>query len=128
MNSPRAAIQTPALYNQSASTRRLILASFWLVIIIAIPLWWSATSIERLSLPSSLVLSEADKQLEFPISINVDASLVGRDSGIVSKLRRLIERHISEQPSRWSGLRVQLNEGPNASGMPELPTGQIVDL
>jgi hypothetical protein len=35
--------------------RRRILASYWLVVLLAIPLWWWATSIERLSLPENSI-------------------------------------------------------------------------
>ena len=49
------------LFFQSTTTRRRIIASYWVVIILAIPIWWRITSIDRLSLPVSRV-SALDKQ------------------------------------------------------------------
>lgn len=43
------------LFFQSSTTRRRIIASYWVVIILAIPIWWRITSIDRLSLPESRV-------------------------------------------------------------------------
>ena len=40
---------------ESVGTRRRIIASYWLVVLLSIPLWWKATSIERLSLPGHRV-------------------------------------------------------------------------
>ena len=48
---------------ESAFTRRRILAAYWLVILLAIPLWWRYTSISRLSLPESRIQSLAAKQV-----------------------------------------------------------------
>lgn len=44
---------------ESTGVRRRVIASYWLVVILSIPVWWKATSIERLSLPASRV-SELD--------------------------------------------------------------------
>lgn len=38
-------------------TRLYILGFFWAVIILAVPFWWNATSIERLSIPEGRVRS-----------------------------------------------------------------------
>ena len=48
---------------ESAFTRRRILAAYWLVILLAIPLWWRYTSISRLSLPESRIQSLAAGQV-----------------------------------------------------------------
>lgn len=33
-------------------TRRAVVVAFWLVILLGVPFWWKATSLERLALPS----------------------------------------------------------------------------
>lgn len=54
---------------QTNHIRRYILASYWVVIFLALPLWWYTTSIERLSLPSSRVYAQSEKELRFPITV-----------------------------------------------------------
>lgn len=43
--------------------RRCILTSYLALVILALPLWWSTTSIERLSLPTSRIDSLAPKEV-----------------------------------------------------------------
>ncbi|KAI0631265.1 phosphatidylinositol-glycan biosynthesis class S protein-domain-containing protein [Trametes polyzona] len=57
---------------ESVRTRRLIIASYWAVVLLAIPLWWKTTSIERLSLPTSRVYAQRSRELSFPVSVNVE--------------------------------------------------------
>lgn len=44
-------------------TRVWILTSYLLLVVLAVPLWWSTTSIERLSLPISRVDSVGNKEV-----------------------------------------------------------------
>jgi phosphatidylinositol glycan class S len=44
-------------------TRVMILASYLLLVVLGFPLWWSTTSIERLSLPTSHVDSLGSKEV-----------------------------------------------------------------
>lgn len=46
--------------HQSNSIYRSILLAYWLVVLICIPIWWSMTSIERLSLPNSRILHQEE--------------------------------------------------------------------
>ena len=48
---------------EQTRTRRYIIASYWLVILLAIPLWWKTTSIDRLSLPASRVHAERKREV-----------------------------------------------------------------
>jgi len=48
---------------EQPSTRVRILASYLLLVVLGLPLWWSTTSIERLSLPTSLVDSLGSKEV-----------------------------------------------------------------
>ena len=51
---------------QSDKTRRQILLSYWIVVLLAVPLWWSTTSIARLPLPEERVRSLRDKKVSLP--------------------------------------------------------------
>ena len=45
----------PQLHHQSETTRRSIIAAYWIVVVLCLPLWWNLTSIERLSLPTARI-------------------------------------------------------------------------
>lgn len=49
------AAKRAAVYFQSDSLRIKIIASYWAVVLCAVPLWWYTTSITRLSLPTARV-------------------------------------------------------------------------
>jgi len=48
---------------ESRRTRVWILTSYLVIVILALPLWWSTTSIERLSLPVSRVDALSGKEV-----------------------------------------------------------------
>lgn len=48
---------------ESVQTRRYIISSYWLVVLLAIPLWWQTTSIDRLALPASRVQAERQQEV-----------------------------------------------------------------
>lgn len=48
---------------ESLWSRRRIIASYWLVVLLAVPLWWKATSIDRLSLPENRVRGLSGKEV-----------------------------------------------------------------
>lgn len=54
---------------ESVRTRRLIIASYWAVVLLAIPLWWKATSIERLSLPASRVYAQRSREVPIVLEL-----------------------------------------------------------
>lgn len=62
-NSEEAGADPSRLSFESAWTRRKILASYWIAVILAIPLWWKITSIDRLSLPGARVRSLDGKEV-----------------------------------------------------------------
>uniref|UniRef100_D8QHB6 GPI transamidase component PIG-S n=1 Tax=Schizophyllum commune (strain H4-8 / FGSC 9210) TaxID=578458 RepID=D8QHB6_SCHCM len=69
---PDSPLKDPSkIYYQANHVRRLIIASYWLVIFLALPLWWKTTSIERLSLPQGRIGALGDKNLRFDIGISV---------------------------------------------------------
>ncbi|RDX43117.1 hypothetical protein OH76DRAFT_1410447, partial [Lentinus brumalis] len=57
---------------ENVRTRRYIIASYWLVVILAIPLWWKTTSIERLALPASRVHAASRREILFPVTVNLE--------------------------------------------------------
>lgn len=99
------------VFYQSDGVRRSILASYWLVILLATPLWWYTTSIERLSLPSSRVLSQSQKELQLSVNILLDPPLVARNPQIATGLQEILDERIKSSPSRWKGLDVHVGLG-----------------
>jgi len=45
----------PQLHHQSDTTRRSIIAAYWIVVALCLPIWWNLTSIERLVLPKTRI-------------------------------------------------------------------------
>ncbi|KIM86728.1 hypothetical protein PILCRDRAFT_815979 [Piloderma croceum F 1598] len=93
---------------ESTQTRRLVLGSYWAVVLLALPLWWYTTSIERLSLPSSRVLGLFERDLRFQLHLQLntegykDAAVVARDwQGILDQRTAL--------GGRWEGLDVYVH-------------------
>ncbi|EAU89369.2 hypothetical protein CC1G_11065 [Coprinopsis cinerea okayama7 len=62
------------LFFQHASVRRLVILAYWVVFILALPIWWYTTSIERLPLPLSQASQEIRRPLQLPVSICVQES------------------------------------------------------
>lgn len=110
--STNTALQEPAakqrdpstLFYQSNAVRRFILIAYWAVIILALPLWWKTTSIERLSLPSSRVQSQAGKELSFPIHLRV------KEAALARELQSLLEVRKNLAPERWKDLRLAVSK------------------
>ncbi|KAH9836162.1 phosphatidylinositol-glycan biosynthesis class S protein-domain-containing protein [Rhodofomes roseus] len=88
------AVSKPALAFESAFTRRSIIASYFLVIFLALPLWWKTTSIERQALPVSRVYAATGRELAFPIHVALDTRNceVGTDT-IVQEVRHHVENN-----------------------------------
>ncbi|KAF9530240.1 phosphatidylinositol-glycan biosynthesis class S protein-domain-containing protein [Crepidotus variabilis] len=87
------------LFHQKDSLRRSIVAVYWTVIVLSIPLWWTTTSIQRLSLPFNGVREQAYRTLELPISICLDTT----DSTFRKEVADLLARKVAENSSRWAG-------------------------
>ena len=62
---------------ESVWNRRRIIASYWVVILVALPLWWKTTSIERLGLPASRVKTLDEKEVRFWLIVVVAIWLTG---------------------------------------------------
>ncbi|KAI0754377.1 phosphatidylinositol-glycan biosynthesis class S protein-domain-containing protein [Daedaleopsis nitida] len=72
---------------ESDRTRRYIISSYWLVILLAIPLWWQTTSIDRLALPASRVQAERQREVLFPVTVNLE----GKDGEDASHTARMVQ-------------------------------------
>ncbi|KAJ3744970.1 phosphatidylinositol-glycan biosynthesis class S protein-domain-containing protein [Lentinula detonsa] len=107
-----------SLFFQFDTIRRYIIASYWVLITLALPLWWTTTSIERLPLPTSEVYAQAQKKLEIPLAICVDSAF----SSHITSLQRSIR-------DAASYLDVQAHPGQDCSQFPGyaiLPGEQIL--
>lgn len=93
------------IFYQQSSIRRLILSSYWIVILLAVPLWWRLTSITRLSLPVTRVLSEEGKHMRIPLTVNLDL-----DDTLVENIRNAFHATVAAEPARWQGLDVELRQ------------------
>jgi Phosphatidylinositol-glycan biosynthesis class S protein len=97
---------------QSDRTRRSILGAYWLVIFLALPLWWHTTSIERLSLPSSRVFTQAETELQFPVHVELDEAYFGANvASIANTLQDLLSAQSAQSPHLWKGVRVHVRGG-----------------
>lgn len=115
-------LRDPAkLFYQSDRTRRSIVIAYWTIIIVAIPLWWYTTSIERLSLPSHHVHQQAKNHLQLPVRICLQTA----DEHLSDSVRRSFAVNISLEPQWWRGLAVDIFGKANC-GMPFINTSYIL--
>jgi GPI-anchor transamidase subunit S len=103
------------LFYQQDTTRRYIISAYWCIIILALPLWWSTTSIERLSLPSSRVTSQARNHLRIPIRLIIDTEHNGHL--LATRLKQSIDELILRTQDRWRGLDIHVNQRQSNNGM-----------
>ncbi|KDR80088.1 hypothetical protein GALMADRAFT_136636 [Galerina marginata CBS 339.88] len=92
------------LFYQNDGLRRSIIFAYWVVFILALPVWWYTTSIERLSLPSSRVRQLAQNHLELPIRVCVDTP----DVLFIESVRTELARRESKDPQRWRGVALDV--------------------
>lgn len=86
------------IHFQSPNVRRLIIISYWAAVMLALPLWWSTTSIQRLALPNARVNAESQRTLEIPIRILLDRSVTDKHKGAVDELQAVLLK------KGWDGL------------------------
>ncbi|KAI8972834.1 phosphatidylinositol-glycan biosynthesis class S protein-domain-containing protein [Trametes punicea] len=77
---------------ESVRTRRLIIASYWAVVLLAIPLWWKTTSIERLSLPVSRVYAQRNRELQFLAEVNIEARDGSASLTLAQEVQKALQR------------------------------------
>jgi phosphatidylinositol glycan class S len=90
--------------------RRTILASYWIVIILAFPFWWRLTSIERLALPTSQVGLQVQRNIVFPIAVQFDASITQQNPNLNSRVQTLLRDSAINEPGRWKGVDLHLQD------------------
>ncbi|KAF8659260.1 hypothetical protein AX14_007627 [Amanita brunnescens Koide BX004] len=80
---------------------RPVIASYCLVVLLALPLWWSTTSILRLALPAARVHVHEHTSLQLPVHVLFsDSPAAARD------LRAMHD----SAPERWKGLHLRLDQ------------------
>jgi phosphatidylinositol glycan class S len=99
---------------ESTRTRRLILGSYWTVVFLALPLWWYTTSIERLSLPSSRVLSLFEKHLRFRLDLQLNTEGYADAVAVAKDWQVMLNQRATHEKDRWEGLDVDVH--PNQHG------------
>ncbi|OAX42620.1 hypothetical protein K503DRAFT_826775 [Rhizopogon vinicolor AM-OR11-026] len=88
--------------------RRAVLASYWVVIVLAFPFWWHLTSIERLALPTSQVRTQVQNNIVFPITVHFDGSFTHQNPSIVSQVHTLLRDSATSEHERWKGIDLRL--------------------
>lgn len=51
------------------------MAAYWIAILLAVPLWWRTTSIQRLPLPDARVYEQAGKSVSIPVRLCLEGSV-----------------------------------------------------
>ncbi|CEL58268.1 GPI transamidase component PIG-S OS=Bos taurus GN=PIGS PE=2 SV=3 [Rhizoctonia solani AG-1 IB] len=77
MLTPTTPPQTPRLSTPSYPHDRgrfKIIIAYWLVLIIAGPVWWALTTVQRLPLPEVQVKEASSQSVRIPINVNVDVT------------------------------------------------------
>jgi len=99
------------LFFQYDKIRRSIIASYWLIIFLALPLWWNTTSIERLPLPSPNVYAQQERELRFPIKVALDPAFGNIAPSVESELRNVVQ-----QARQGPALDISVGVGNEAGG------------
>ncbi|GJE85189.1 GPI transamidase component PIG-S [Phanerochaete sordida] len=95
---------------ESTRNRRRIIASYWFIVILALPLWWRTTSIDRLSLPESRARVLAEKHLSSPVHVELRGSQEQLEH--VHTLHHELARWISPV-AEANGLSFTAGQGPH---------------
>ena len=96
-----------ALAFESPLARRSIIASYFLVILLALPLWWKTTSIERQALPVSRVSEQTGRELSFPVHVALDTTASGTNPETLSQE---VQRYVDmNEDYQREGLRVRVS-------------------
>ncbi|KAI0828705.1 phosphatidylinositol-glycan biosynthesis class S protein [Trametes gibbosa] len=98
---------------ESSRTRRLIIASYWAVVLLAVPLWWKSTSIERLSLPTSRVHAQRSRELSYAAEVQVQTTSAFEVQSLVKKIQDAPQ--LDRSALQASALNVQLGIGGNSN-------------
>jgi len=91
------------LFYQKDGLRRSIVAAYWIVILLSLPLWWSTTSIKRLSLSSTRLLGQTQRRLDLPITICLEPN-----ASFVLEVRQALAHLASGDPRQWQGISVDV--------------------
>lgn len=90
---PVAVIDPSRLSFESPTIRRRIIAAYWITIVLAIPIWWKLTSIDRLSLPNVRVTDLSPKEWQPVLNLEWNSKLPHQQA---KSLTEDVERIIGE--------------------------------
>ncbi|KIL00321.1 hypothetical protein PAXRUDRAFT_29893 [Paxillus rubicundulus Ve08.2h10] len=113
---------------ETARTRRLVLGSYWTIIILAFPFWWNLTSIERIALPSYRVRAQLDRKPVFPVSVRLDASSFQGSAPTLGRALHEILAQTAQASPRWRNLDIQVGVSEHAGDQSEGPNVYSVVL
>ncbi|CAE6510829.1 unnamed protein product [Rhizoctonia solani] len=101
--------QTPASYPHDKGRFKIIIA-YWTVLIVAAPVWWVLTTVQRLPLPVAQVKEVGSKHIRIPIDVNVDVTDGLCDATtLAAKLQIAWDKTHGTEPSDiWSVLDVRM--------------------
>jgi phosphatidylinositol glycan class S len=91
------------LFYQSNAVKRSVIASYWIVIFLSVPLWWYTTSIQRLSLPRSRIYSHAQRPLIIPVDVCVE------DDRIIPNLQDTLAAGVNNNPGHWGDIELRFH-------------------
>ncbi|KAG8216867.1 phosphatidylinositol-glycan biosynthesis class S protein-domain-containing protein [Butyriboletus roseoflavus] len=99
---------------ESAKIRRLVLGSYWTIIILALPFWWRLTSIERIALPSVRVRAQLERKIVFPVHVQLDApSFENSAPRLATELNEGLAQTLHASPT-WRNLDIRVGIGESA--------------
>ncbi|KAI0792312.1 phosphatidylinositol-glycan biosynthesis class S protein-domain-containing protein [Abortiporus biennis] len=90
---------------ETTTTRRKIIFSYWLIVLLAIPLWWKTTSIDRLSLPDSKVKTLRKKEWKFPVYLHLESHVTSHP---IVEVQKSVEQFLTMDLQQEDGISVHV--------------------
>lgn len=104
----------PFVSFQTATIKRQILLGYSLIVILALPLWWYTTSIQRLSLPVDRVKAvERMEEVIFSLDVIIkdEHSVTSNVRNLARTVQRFVDKDRSRYPASWEGLQIHIHDG-----------------
>ncbi|KXN90300.1 hypothetical protein AN958_04333 [Leucoagaricus sp. SymC.cos] len=104
------------IFYQSNGVKRTVIASYWIVILLSVPLWWYTTSIQRLALPQTRISVQAQRLLKVPVDVCLE------NQSVVSELRDKLVERVVDDPNKWEHIEPRFH---GRERCPAFPSYQI---